>query len=152
MVCGRGEPDLVAACDGPTVHEEDAALLGGQVLDQAESRLLAASPVAQFGAGMLAGTAGRGALAGWAAAVANRVDAIYIAVDFDCLDEAGGWAVTMPEPDGMSLETAAAAVRILAEAMPVAGFGATGITIANGDGPGTVDAVATLAGSALLSR
>ena len=34
MLCGRGDPSLVKACDGPTVKEEDAALLGGQVLDQ----------------------------------------------------------------------------------------------------------------------
>src|SRR4029077_11261762 len=53
MLCGRGDPGLVAACDGPTVREEDAALLGAQVLDEQESRMLAASPVAQFGAGML---------------------------------------------------------------------------------------------------
>ena len=85
MICGRGDADLVAACDGPTVRDEDAALLGGQVLDETESRMLAASPVAQFGAGMLAGTAGRAALAGWAADVAKRVDGVYIAVDLDCL-------------------------------------------------------------------
>ena len=152
MLCGRGDADLVAACDGPTVREDDAALLGGQVLDEAESRMLAASAVGQFGAGMLAGTAGRAALAGWAADVATRVDGIYVAIDFDCLDARGGWAVTMPEPDGLSLDTALAAVRILAGAMPVIGFGATGITFANGDGARTVDAAAALAAAALLSR
>ena len=53
MLCGRGDPDLVAAADGPTVMEQDAALFGGQVLDETESRMLAASRVAHFGAGML---------------------------------------------------------------------------------------------------
>ena len=43
MLCGRGDPDLVAAADGPTVMEQDAALFGGQVLDEAESRSFAAS-------------------------------------------------------------------------------------------------------------
>ena len=152
MLCGRGEPDLVAACDGPTVDEWDAALLGGQVLDETESRMLAASGVAHFGAGMLGGSAGLAALGAWAKQVAGRVDGLYVAIDFDCLDASGGWAVTYPEPDGLSLETALEAVRILAEAIPVVGFGATGITLANGDAPRTVDAVARLAEAALVSR
>ena len=65
--------------------------------------------------------------------MATRVDGVYIAFDMDCLDASGGWAVTMPEPDGLSLETALEVVRVLAAAMPVVGFGATGITLANGD-------------------
>ena len=72
MLCGRGDPDLVAAADGPSVDEADAALLGGQVLDEAESRTLAASRIAQFGAGMLGTPAGMAALDGWAAAVGAR--------------------------------------------------------------------------------
>jgi arginase len=151
LLCGRGDADLVAAADGPTVDEADAALLGGQVLDETESRMLAASPVAQFGAGMLAGDAGMAALDAWARTVAQRVDGIYIAFDADCLDASGGWAVTMPEPDGLSLETAMTAIGILAQAMPVVGFGPTGITLANGDAEATVDAVARLAEVALGS-
>ena len=84
MACGRGDPDLVAAVDGPTVGETDAGLFGGQVLDETESRMLAASGVASFGAGMLADDAGRAAVAGWSAAVAGRIDGWYIAVDLDC--------------------------------------------------------------------
>jgi arginase len=151
MICGRGDADLVAAADGPTVLEEDAALLGGQVLDETESRMLAASRVASFGAGMLATDGGQAALRGWAAAVATRVEGVYIAIDMDCLDASGGWAVTMPEPDGLSLETAVASVRVLAEAMPVVGFGATGITLANGDVARTVGAVAMLGEAAFAS-
>ena len=148
MICGRGDPDLVAACSGPTVRADDAALIGGQVLDETESRTLAASRIAHFGAGMVGTEAGRAALDAWARTVAARADAVYIAFDMDCLDAAGGWAVTMPEPNGLSLETALDAVAVLAAAMPVIGFGPTGITLANGDGPKTVDAVAALAEAA----
>ena len=152
MLCGRGDPDLVAACDGPTVAEEDAALLGGQVLDEAESRTLAGSAVAHFGAGMLHGSAGLAALEAWAQTVATRVDGIYIAVDMDCLDRAGGWALTYPEPDGLSLDAALAAVRAIARSAPIVGFGATGVTLANGDAEATADAIASLAAAALVSR
>jgi arginase len=148
MLCGRGDPDLVAAADGPTVMEQDAALFGGQVLDETESRMLASSRVAQFGAGMLGTKAGHAAVEGWAHSVATRVDGIYVAFDMDCLDGAQGWAVTMPEPDGLALETAIAAIRVLAAAMPVVGFGPTGVTLANGDGPMTAAAAARLADAA----
>jgi arginase len=148
MLCGRGDPDLVAAADGPTVMEQDAALFGGQVLDETESRTLASSRVAGFGAGMLGTKAGQAAVEGWARSVATRVDGIYIAFDMDCLDGAEGWAVTMPEPDGLALETAVATIRVLAGAMPVVGFGPTGVTLANGDAPKTVAAAARLAEAA----
>ena len=148
MLCGRGDPDLVAACDGPTVMEQDAALFGGQVLDETESRMLASSRVAGFGAGMLGTKAGLAAVEGWTRSVATRVDGIYIAFDMDCLDGAEGWAVTYPEPDGLALETAVATIRILAAAMPVVGFGPTGVTLANGDGPKTAAAAAILAEAA----
>ena len=151
MACGRGDPGLVAAVEGPTIREADAALFGGQVLDETESRMLAASPVAQFGAGMLADDAGLAAVAGWSRTVAGRVDGWYIAVDLDVLDGAGGWAVAMPEPDGLALETAAEAIRTVARsAAPVVGFGATAVMDAPGrDMERTVDAVAVLAEAAL---
>jgi arginase len=150
MLLGRGAEQLVVACDGPTAAAEDAALFGGQVLDEMESRMLASSPVAHFGAGMLATNAGMAAVAGWASAVVARVDGIYVAVDHDVLDEAGGWALQTPEPNGLSLETAARAIRTLAAAIPVVGFGATGVNlVTGGDGPKTVDAVATLVEAAL---
>jgi len=151
MLCGRGDPDLVAAADGPSVDESHAALLGGQVLDEAESRTIAASRIAHFGSGMLGTPAGIAALAGWAAAVGRDVDAIYLAFDLDCLDASGGWALTMPETGGLSLPTALAAVRTLGAAIPVAGFGATAVTLANGDGPKTVDAIARLAEAAFAA-
>ncbi len=152
MLCGRGDPDLVAAVDGPTVMEQDAALFGGHVLDETEWRMLAASRIAHFGTGMLATDAGQAAVAGWAAAVATRVDGLYIAFDMDCLDAAAGWALTMPEPDGLALETALAVVGILASAIPVVGFGATAVNLDNGDGPATVDAIARLVEAAFSPR
>jgi arginase len=151
MICGRGEDDLVSAASGPTVRDEDAALFGGQVLDEAESRALAASRIAHFGAGMLATDAGQAAVRAWAAVVATQVDGLYIAFDTDCLDSAEGWAVTYPEPDGLSLDTAVQTIRALAAAIPVVGFGPSGITLANGDAGRTLDAVARLAEAALGS-
>ena len=151
MACGRGDRGLVDAVDGPTVREADAGLFGGQVLDETESRMLAASRVAQFGAGMLADDAGRAAVAGWAAAVAGRIDGWYIAVDLDVLDGADGWAVAMPEPDGLTLGTAVETIRVIAgSGTPVVGFGATAaMPRAERDLDKTVDAVATLAEAAL---
>jgi arginase len=151
MICGRGEDDLVSAASGPTVRDDDAALFGGQVLDEAESRALAASRIAHFGAGMLATDSGQAAVRAWAAVVATRVDGLYVAFDTDCLDAADGWAVTYPEPDGLSLDTAVETIRALATTIPVVGFGPSGITLANGDAERTVDAVVQLAEAAFGS-
>jgi arginase family enzyme len=101
---------------------------------------------------MLETGAGQAAVAGWAATVATRVEGVYIAFDLDCLDAAAGWALTMPEPDGLALETALAVVRILADAIPVVGFGATAVNLDNGDGPATVDAIARLVEVAFSAR
>jgi arginase len=125
MLLGRGAPDLVAACEGPTALEEDAVLLGGQVLDETESRTVAASRVAHFGAGMLGTAAGQAALDGWARVVATRCDGLYVAFDLDAIDASVGLSLAMPEPDGMTLETAVTAVAALATAMPVLAIGTT---------------------------
>jgi len=150
MLLGRGEPDLVGACDGPTAREEDAALLGGQVLDETESRMLAASPVAQFGAGMLATEAGMAALAGWARVVGARCDGIYIAFDLDAIDESEGLSVAMPEPEGLSLATSVRAIETIAAAARIVGFGPTAtMPRDNLDLRVTVDAVTRLTEAAL---
>ena len=150
MLCGRGDPDLVGACDGPSVDERHAALLGGQVLDERESRMLSASPVAQFGAGMLRTPAGLAALDGWAQTTANEVDGLYVAIDHDVLDaDEADWAVTMPEATGMPLDVAIQAVRVLAAAIPVVGYGATAMNLRQGDVGRTVDAAVHLAAAAL---
>ena len=151
MACGRGDAGLVAAVEGPTVREADAGLFGGQVLDETESRMLASSPVALFGAGMLADDAGRAAVDGWSRTVAARIDGWYIAVDLDVLDGADGWAVAMPEPDGLALDTAIETVRTIARSgAPVIGFGATAVMAGTGrDVEKTVDAVTALAEAAL---
>jgi arginase len=152
MILGRGDPDLVAACDGPTADASAAALLGGQVLDETESRMLAASRVAHFGAGMLGTDAGLAALDAWTRAVARTVDGLYVAFDLDALDAAGDWALAMPEPNGLSLETALAAVRTIASAARIVGFGATAIRFgAGGDPDRTIDAAVRLGEAALGS-
>ena len=125
MLCGRGDPGLVGAVAGPTVAEEDAALIGAQVLDEQESRMLNASAVAQFGSGMLRGRAGMGALDAWARVVGERCDGLYIAFDLDAIDQSEGISVAMPEPDGLSVDTAVEALRILARTNRVLGFGPT---------------------------
>jgi arginase len=152
MLLGRGDADLVTAAAGPTAREDDAALLGGQVLDERESRMLAASQVSQFGAGMLGTPAGQAALAGWAATVASRCDGLYVAFDLDAIDETEGLSLTMPEPGGISLATAIASVRLLAAAMPVAGIGTTAAMERPGvDLEPTVAAIAALVAAALGS-
>jgi len=149
MLCGRGEADLVAACEGPSVEERHAALLGGQMLDEPESRVISASAVAHFGAGMLGTAGGLAALGAWAAAVDHEVDGIYIAIDHDVLDaDEVAWSVTMPESGGIRLGTAVAAVRTLATAIPVVGCGATAMNFDRGDGGRTVDAATRLAKAA----
>jgi arginase len=125
MLCGRGDAGLVAACDGPTLREEDAALIGAQVLDEQESRMLAASPVAVFGSGMLRGPAGLAALEAWGRVVGERCDGLYVAFDLDAIDAAEGVSVAMPEPDGLSVDTAVAALEVLARTNSVVGFGPT---------------------------
>ena len=111
--------------------------------------MLASSRIAHFGPGMLGTDAGMAAFAAWTRVVAARVDAFYVAFDFDSLDAAGGWAVTMPEPGGLELETALEAVRTVAAAGPVVGFGATAMSLGNGDADKTVDAAAALIRAAL---
>ena len=125
MLCGRGDPGLVSAVSGPTVREEDAALIGAQVLDEQEARMLAASPLALFGSGMLRGEAGLAALEAWARAVGERCNGMYVAFDLDALDLSTGISVAMPEPDGLSVDTALAVLRILARTNDVVGFGPT---------------------------
>jgi len=150
MLLGRGDPDLVAASQGPTVREDDAALLGGQVLDETESRMLAASPVAFFGSGMLGTVAGQAALRAWAAVVAERCDGLYIAFDLDAIDASEGLSLAMPEPGGISLDTAVALVRALADAIPVIGIGTTAaMRRPDLDFDVTVEAIARLVEAAL---
>jgi arginase len=145
MLLGRGEADIVGACGGPAAAERHAALIGGQVLDQPESRLVSASPIAHFGAGMVQTPAGLAALDAWANAVARDVDGLYIAVDHDVLDaDEADWAVTMPEPAGLPLDAAIAAIETLSAAIPVVGYGATAMNFERGDGARTADAATRL--------
>ena len=138
---------------GPRSAEADAALVGGQVLDETESRMLAASPIAQFGAGMIATDAGRAALAAWCATVAARIDGWYVAFDLDAIDAAEDLAVAMPEPDGISVDDAVGAVADHRRQRAGAGFGATAAQFGGpGDPARTVGAIAALASAALGTR
>jgi arginase family enzyme len=120
------------------------------VLDEQESRMLAASPVAHFGAGMLAGVAGLAALEAWARAVGGRCDAMYIAFDLDAIDSSVPLSVAMPERGGLSVWTAVVALRLLASTNQVVGFGATAAMPRSGyDLMKTADVVAQLAEAAL---
>jgi len=149
MLLGWGERDLVEACEGPTALEEDAALLGGQVLDEQESRMLAGSKVSHFGAGMLATDSGMAALEGWARVVGARCDGLYVAFDLDAIDESEGVCVAMPEPAGISVDTAVRAVRTLAANASIVGFGPTATMTRPGDDLSkTVAAVARIAEAA----
>jgi arginase len=149
LATGRGEADLVAAGGGRRIEEADCALLGGQVLDELESRALAASAIAHFGAGMLAGDAGMAAFDAWLAVVSRRVDAFFVAFDVDAIDAGAGLAVALPEPHGLSLETAVEAVTRVARHAPVAGVGVTTVALAHGDAAGTIDACAHVIRAAL---
>ena len=55
----------------------------------------------------------------------------------------------MPEPGGLAIGTALTTVARLAAAIPVAGFGATGVTLSNGDADKTAEAIARLVEAAL---
>jgi arginase len=150
MACGRGDADLVAAVDGPTVREADAGLVGGQVLDEAESRMLSSSEVAHFGAGMISAEAGMACFEAWASVIAARVDAWYVAFDLDAIDADVGLAVAMPETGGLALGTAIDLIRVIASSGPVIGLGVTAAMVAPGQDPSpTVDAIVALAGAAL---
>ena len=136
-------------------READAGLFGGQVLDETESRMLAASG----GRPLRCRDAGRRRRAGRGRRLERRrrragSTAWYIAVDLDVLDGAEGWAVAMPEPDGLALDTAIETIRVIARSgAPVVGFGATAVMPrAGADIEKTVDAVAALAEAALGRR
>ena len=129
------------------------ALFGGQVLDETESRMLAASGVAQFGSGMLADDAGQAAWAPGPPRSSARIDAWYIAFDLDALDASGHWAVAMPEPDGLSLDDAVRTIRAIATSgAPVIAFGATAaMPREGGDMDATTNAVVALTEAALAT-
>jgi arginase family enzyme len=74
---------------------------------------------------MLRGRAGLAALEAWARVVGERCDGLYIAFDLDAIDQSEGISVAMPEPDGLSVDTAVEALRILARNNRVLGFGPT---------------------------
>ena len=87
--------------------------------------MLAGSPVAHFGAGMLAGVAGLAALEAWARVIGDRCDGLYIAFDLDAINASEQLSVAMPERGGLSVWTSVIAIRLLASTNNIVGLGAT---------------------------
>ena len=114
--------------------------------------MLAGSPIAHFGAGMLAGVAGLAALEAWARVVGDRCDGLYIAFDLDAINASEQLSVAMPERGGLSVWTSIIAIRLLASTNKIVGLGATAAMPRSGsDLMKTADVVAQLAEAALGS-
>ena len=154
MLCGRGPADLLAAVRRT---ERPRGRRGAPWRRRSSTRRSrGCSPRVlwpTFGAGMLADPSRArrplppgprpwpgGSMPGTSPSISTRST------------QPAGWAVAMPETDGLSLEVALAAVRTIAATGPVAGFGATAALIDEADPAAatrTVDAVARLAEAAL---
>lgn len=99
--------------DGDVVAAEDVALVGARNLDPPEEEFIAAR-------GVHVGEDGVGrALAG--------ADAVYVAFDADVLDPDDDVVAYMPEPGGLTLVEAGAALRAVAGERTLAGAGITGL-------------------------
>jgi arginase len=99
---------LRAAIDAGSVRAADVALVGARNLDPPEREYLAAAGID--------GDVER-ALA--------TVDAVYVAFDADVRDEREA-SCFMPEPDGLTVDAAAAVVGLAVARAPLAGIGFTG--------------------------
>ena len=100
--------------DSGTVHPSDVALVGARNLDPPEVEFIAACGLRTDEEGV------EGALAG--------ADAVYVAFDVDVLDPDDEVVSFMPEPGGLTVVEAAAALRRVADKTPLAGAGLTGLT------------------------
>ena len=115
--------------DSGTIAARDAALVGARNLDPPEEEFIAAS-------GLRTGVdAIDRAL--------EDVESVYVAFDFDVLDPAEEVDTFMPEPGGLTLAEAEAALAHIAERRPVAGAGFTAFTASER----SAAAVARLAGA-----
>ena len=99
--------------DSGTVHPADAVLVGARNLDPPEVEFIAASGL-RTGVGEV-----DGALDG--------ADAVYVAFDADVLDPDDDVVAYMPEPGGLTLVEAGAALRAVAGERTLAGAGITGL-------------------------
>ena len=100
--------------DSGTVHPSDVALVGARNLDPPEVEFIAACGLRTDEEGV------EGALAG--------ADAVYVAFDVDVLDPDDEVVSFMPEPGGLTVVEAVAALRRVADETPLAGAGLTGLT------------------------
>jgi arginase family enzyme len=96
--------------DGGAVDPQDVALIGARNLDPPEIEYIAAAGIHDD-----------------AAAVLDRVDCVYVAIDADVLDPAE-LAVYMPEPGGPSLHDLEERLARIRESGAVVGAGLTGLT------------------------
>jgi arginase len=107
--------------DGGHVRAEDVALVGARDLDPGELAFIAESRLAT-------GTNGiEPALAG--------ADRVYVALDCDVLDPGEGVDVFMPVPEGLSLTALETVLRDVADRLPLAGAGLTGLVVSDENGP-----------------
>ena len=102
--------------DAGTVAAEDVALVGARNLDPPEEDFIAESGI-------------RTGIEALRPAVADA-DAVYVAFDCDVLDPAHEVVPFMPEPGGLTLDEATAALERAAAETPVAGIGFTGLAAA----------------------
>ena len=152
MLCGRGDPDLVARRRRPDGHGAGRRAVRRAGARRGRSRGRSRRRGSRISAPGCSGRRpGIAALDGWAAAVGREVDAIYLAFDLDCLDVVRRLGADDAETGGLSLQTALAAGPDARLGDPGGGFGATAVTLANGDGPKTVDAIAQLAEAAFAA-
>jgi arginase len=99
--------------DSGTVHPADAVLVGARNLDPPEVEFIASS-------GLRTGV-------DEVDAALEGADAAYVAFDVDVLDPEDEVVCFMPEPGGFTVVEAAALLRTICEARPVAGIGLTGL-------------------------
>ena len=151
MACGRGDADLVAAVDGGPVREIDAALLGGQVLDETESRMLAASGVAHVRAGdaRRPGRTRRPRRRGRRSSPPASTAGTSPSTSTRSMPAASYVAGDARARRPRAAQTAVAAVRAIAASGPVLGFGATAAMVRPDlDLAPTLEAIAALAEAA----
>jgi arginase family enzyme len=97
--------------DSGTVAAENTALVGARNLDPPEAEFIAANGVRIGSEGIDPALGG--------------VESVYVAFDFDVLDPAEDADSFMPEPDGLTLAEAEAALARIVERRRVAGAGFT---------------------------
>jgi arginase family enzyme/very-short-patch-repair endonuclease len=111
---GDGHPELLPR---RRLRPEQVVLAGVRALDPAEKEYAAEAGLAHVDVAGLASLP--------AVVEATGARAVYVHIDLDVLDPESFAAVGAPEPDGVTPEQLAAAVRALTDRFPLAGIGIT---------------------------